>query len=66
MDRDYDLFEVMPDGSLVWRGAVSRHNDAIVRLTELAAETTNEVRVMHVLTKALIAQMNAPPRSNPQ
>jgi hypothetical protein len=64
MERDYDLFEVMPDGSLTWRGVVSGHNAAIVRLTELAAETTNEVRVIHVLTKTLIAEMNTPPRQD--
>jgi hypothetical protein len=61
VERDYDLFEIMPDGTLVWRGVVSGHIEAIRKLTELAAETKNEVRVMHVLTKTLIAEMNVPP-----
>lgn len=59
MDRQYDLFEILPDGAPVWRGAVSGHESAILKLRELAAETENEVRVMHVPTKSIIAVMNA-------
>ncbi len=55
MDRDYDLFEVFPDGSLIWRGSVTGHEKAIRRLQELAALTDNEFRVMHVPTNTLIA-----------
>jgi hypothetical protein len=58
MERDYDLFEHFPDGSLVWHETVSGHEDAIRRLRELAEKTRNEVRAMHVLTNTLIASMN--------
>jgi hypothetical protein len=60
MERTYDIFEVMSDGSLIWRCAVTGHEKAIVRLKELAADTANEVRLLHVPTKALIAEMNVP------
>jgi hypothetical protein len=60
MDRTYDIFEVMPDGSVIWRCAVTGHDKAIVRLKELSSETSNEVRLMHVPTKSLIAEMNVP------
>ncbi len=30
MDREYDLFEVFPDGSLVWRDSVTGHEKAIL------------------------------------
>lgn len=60
MERDYDLFEINPDGSLTWRGAVHGHEAAVNKLRELAAETKNEVRVMHVPTKSVIAVLNAP------
>jgi len=59
MEREYDLFELHPDGSLTWRGVVSGHEAAIRKLGELAAETKNEVRVMHVPTKSIVAVMNA-------
>jgi hypothetical protein len=58
MDRDYDLFEVFPDGSLVWRDSVTGHENAIRRLIELTALTPNEIRVMHILTNSLIAVLN--------
>jgi hypothetical protein len=35
MDREYDLFEVFADGSLIWRDSVTGHENAIRRLREL-------------------------------
>jgi len=58
MDRDYDLFEILPDGTPMWREAVTGHENAIRKLHELSARTTNEVRVMHLATNSLIASKN--------
>jgi hypothetical protein len=60
MDRDYDLFEVLPDGSVIWKEAVAGHENAIRQLVELSKQTSNEVRVMHVLSNTLIASTNGP------
>ena len=60
MERDYDLFEVLADGAVIWRETVAGHENAIRRLKELSQETSNEVRVMHVLSNTLIASMNGP------
>jgi hypothetical protein len=60
VDRSYDLFEMFPDGSAPWRGAVVGHEDAIRKLQELAAGTGNEMQLMHVPTKTVIATLNAP------
>jgi len=57
MDREYDLFEVFPDGALIWRDSVTGHEKAIRRLRELATVSANEFRVMHIPTKTLIASM---------
>jgi hypothetical protein len=57
MERDYDLFEVFPDGSVIWRQSVTGHENAIRRLRELAELTDNEFRVMHILTNTLIASV---------
>jgi hypothetical protein len=57
MDRDYDLFEVFPDGSVVRRESVTGHEKAIGRLRELVQVTDNEFRVMHILTNTLIASL---------
>lgn len=34
MERDYDLFEVLPDGAVIWKEAVSGHENAIRKLVE--------------------------------
>jgi hypothetical protein len=60
MERDYDRFEVLPDGDAIWREAAPGHENAIGRLLELSKQTSNEVRVIHVLSKTLIASMNGP------
>jgi hypothetical protein len=60
MERDYDLFEVLPDGAVIWKEAVPSHENAIRKLQELSKRTSNEVRVMHVLSNTLIATMNCP------
>jgi hypothetical protein len=57
MDREYDLFEAFPDGSLVWRDSVTGYENAIRRLRELVELTDNEFRVMHVPTNTLIASL---------
>ena len=58
MERDYDLFEVLPDGAVIWKESVHGHESAIQRLVELSKRTANEVRVMHILSNTLIASLN--------
>jgi hypothetical protein len=60
MDRNYDLFEVFEDGSLVWRDTCVGHVDCVRKLQVLATTTANEVRMVHLPTKTIIAVMNTP------
>ncbi len=60
MERDYDLFEILPNGDPIWRETVSGLENAVGRLKDLSKQTKNEVRVMHVLSKTLIASLNGP------
>lgn len=60
MERDYDLFEVLPDGAAIWKETVHGHQNAILRLIEFSKQTSNEVRLIHVLSNSLIASMNDP------
>ena len=41
-------------------GTTSGRRNAVRKLTQLASETRNEVRPVHLRTKALIAEMNVP------
>jgi hypothetical protein len=60
MERQYDIFEILPDGAPLWRVTVSGHENAVSKLQELAAQTQNEVRIIHIPTNTLIAGMNVP------
>jgi len=63
VDRNYDLFEILPDGSPMWKCAVAGHENAVQQLRELARHTSNELRIMHLSTNTIIAVLNAPPHS---
>ncbi len=58
MDREYDLFEKYPDGTVLWKSSVVGHENAICKLKELAASTKNECFLMHLPTNTVIASMN--------
>jgi hypothetical protein len=64
VDRNYDLFEILPDGSPLWKCAVTGHENAVRQLRELASHTDNEVRIMHLASNTVIAVLNASPHSD--
>lgn len=62
MDRTYDIFEIHPDRTPIWKGAVTGHEEVVRKLHELSGKIRNELRMMHVPTQTLIAVVN-PPKS---
>jgi len=62
VDREYDLFEKFPDGSLVWREFVIGLESANARLKELANLSPNEHFAMHTPSNAIVARVNVPKR----
>ena len=42
MERDYDLFEILPDGGVMWRQMVPGQENAVRKLEELSKRTLNE------------------------
>ena len=58
--RKYDLFELFPDGYVLWRGTVKGLEKATIELEELAAHTKHEVQLMYAPNSALIAKRNGP------
>jgi hypothetical protein len=59
MDREYDLFEVLRGGSLVWRDSVTGHENAIRRLRELVEHTPHLMqRFSRLLTAPHIALLH--------
>ena len=59
VQRTYDIFEVLPDGEFVWRDFVEGLDATLARARELAAQSTNEFRVMHLPTHSVVAVLNA-------
>jgi hypothetical protein len=58
MNRVSDAFEVLPDGTLIWRATVEGHQRAIDELWKVAKCSENEFRLMHLPTKTVIATIN--------
>ena len=58
MNREYDLFEKFPDGSVLWRGCVAGLEHAITKLKQLAALSPNEHFARHTPTNAIVARVN--------
>lgn len=58
MDREYDLFERMSDGSLKWRGLARGLEETQVKLQKLAKETTNECLAVYTPDSNVVARLN--------
>ena len=53
MERTYDIFEIC-DADAIWRDIVTGHEPALARMRELASDSPNEFRLMHLPSKAVI------------
>jgi hypothetical protein len=58
--RKYDLFELFPDGYVLWRGTINGLKKAMIELQELAAQTKHEVQLMYAPNNVVIAKRNVP------
>ena len=58
MHREYDIFEVLPSGSEIWRMCAHGRQNAEEVLTILADQTANECYAIHIQTKEIIARVN--------
>jgi hypothetical protein len=66
MDRLYDVFEIFPDGAMIWRASVAGLEAAVRKFKELAHGSANEFRLMHLPTHAVIATTRSvPPQAKP-
>ena len=60
MEREFDLFERLPDGSVLWKAVVPGLENALVRLKSLGNTSPNEHFAIHTPTKTIVARVNAP------
>jgi hypothetical protein len=59
--REYDVFEVLPNGSRVQRASLSGLEAAWEELSRLAKQTTHELLASNTQTHQVVAQLNVPP-----
>lgn len=60
MNREYDIFERLPDGTDLWKDYVVGLEQARRKLQELAAQSKNEHYAIHTPTKDIAARVNIP------
>jgi hypothetical protein len=58
VNREYDLFEKFPDGSVLWRCCVAGLEAAIAKLKHEADLSPNEHFARHTPTNAIVARVN--------
>jgi hypothetical protein len=58
MNREYDIFEKLTDGSVLWRGLVQGLEPARAKLNQLATSSQNEFFAMHTPTKDIVVRVN--------
>ena len=58
MDREYDIFECLRDGSLNWRTRVHGLPSARLKIAEFASSTGKEYLAMDVLTEEVVLRVD--------
>lgn len=58
MEREYELFELLADGTPMWRAHASGLRDVRVKLQEIAKTTPNECVAIYLPTKEVVARLN--------
>ncbi|MGB8523121.1 MAG: hypothetical protein WCD43_09155 [Candidatus Acidiferrales bacterium] len=58
LNREYDIFERLPDGTDLWKDYVQGLEQARRRLQELATQSENELYAIHTPTKEIAARVN--------
>lgn len=61
MNRQYDIFEILPDQSVMWHACVVGLARALEKLEALGRETLNECFATDLSTQQVIGRVNAGP-----
>ena len=65
-NRDYEVFEELPDGSTFWRASVFGMGSVELKLRELAKETGHRVFALHLQDRSLAVIHPLKARANEQ
>jgi hypothetical protein len=56
MDRDYDIFEILPDGTHLWRALAKGLEQAHLVLRDIARGTSNEFYAIYMPSKEIVVR----------
>ncbi len=59
MDREYDIFGKLPDGTAVWRTFIPGLDNTLAELGKFGKLSPNEFFAIHTPTKETVARVNA-------
>ena len=57
-NREYDIFEKLPDGTLLWRAVIRGLENTLTELKKFGEQSQNELLAIHTPTKQTIARVN--------
>jgi hypothetical protein len=60
MLTEFDIFEKLPDGTIVWREVVSGLEPAVLRMKALASVSTNEFILLYSPSNKIVDRANVP------
>ena len=66
VNTDYDLFEVFPDGSVMWRVSIRGTQLALATLAAIGKQTVNECFAKNLRTQRVIGRVNEASTPIPQ
>jgi hypothetical protein len=58
VDREYDIFEIYPNGDLLWRASVAGLENTRQKVAELGKQSGNPFFATYTPTKEIVAQVN--------
>ena len=64
MDHIYHIFEILPDGSNLWKSGANEESDALQKLNSLARISRNEIRVVDLRREKVVASRPARAKAN--
>lgn len=61
MEEEYEIFETLPDQSIIWRTYAQGAKLALAKLEAISQTTPNECFAIHLVSQTVIARVNKAP-----
>jgi hypothetical protein len=58
MEREFDVFEILPDRSLMWHGCFRGTECVLAKLRQCSKQTLNECFAIHLTSQTILLRVN--------